>query len=168
MAYLFVVDRWPGRIAIRRQLKWESADEIASILNEVCLERGPVEELLMDNATVFRSELLKTALDNWSVQWFFRAEYHPSGNGIAERHHRTIKAMAERGSISPMETVFWYNVSPRAGQAKNFVPERAVFHYRWRHPTVQLELKDHDKETTVEVGEEVWVKPANARCTALW
>ena len=33
---------------------------------------------------------------------------------------------------------------------------------------MQLELKDHDKETTVEVGEEVWVKPANARCTALW
>ena len=33
---------------------------------------------------------------------------------------------------------------------------------------MQPELKDHDKETTVEVGEEVWVKPANARCTALW
>ena len=29
---------------------------------------------------------------------------------------------------------------------------------------MQLELKDHDKETTVEVGEEVWVKPADARC----
>ena len=67
-----------------------------------------------------------------------------------------------------MEAVFWYNKSPRAGQAENSVPQRAVFRYEWRHPTVQLELKDHDKETTVEVGEEVWVKPVNARCTALW
>ena len=163
-----VVDCGPGRIAIWRQLRRESADEIASILNEIFLERGPVEELLMDNATVFRSELLKTALDNWSVQRFFRATYHPSGNGIVERHHRTIKAMAERGNISPMEAVFWYNMSPRAGQADNSVPQRTVFRYEWRHPTVLPELKDHDTETTVKVGEEVWVKPAGARCTALW
>ena len=105
-AYLSVVDCGPGRIAIWRQLKWESADEIASILNEIFLERGPVEELLMDNATVFRSQLLKTALDNWSVRRFFRAAYRPSGNGIVERHHRTIKAMAERGSISPWRQSF--------------------------------------------------------------
>ena len=163
-----VVDCGPGRIAIWRQLKRESADEIASILNEIFLERGPVEELLMDNATVFRSELLKRALDNWSVRWFFRAAYRPSGNGIVERHHRTIKAMAERGSISPMEAVFWYNVSPRAGQDENSAPQRAVFRYEWRHPAVQPKLKDHDKEATVEVGEEVWVKPTDGRCTALW
>ena len=119
-----VVDCRPGRIAIWRQLKRESADEIASILNEIFLERGPVEELLMDNATVFRSELLKRALDNWSVRRFFRAVCRPSGNGIVERHHRTIKTMAERGSISPMEAVFWYNMSPRAGQDENSVLQR--------------------------------------------
>ena len=33
---------------------------------------------------------------------------------------------------------------------------------------MQPKLKDHDKEATVEVGEEVWVKPADGRCTALW
>ena len=33
---------------------------------------------------------------------------------------------------------------------------------------MQPELKDHDKEATVEVGGEVWVKPADGRCTALW
>ena len=65
-----------------------------------------MEELLMDNATVFWSELLKRALDNWRVRRFFRAAYHRSSNGIVERHHRTIKTMAERGSISPMEAVF--------------------------------------------------------------
>ena len=165
VAYLSVVDCGSGRIAIWRQLKRELADEIASILNEIFLQRGPVEELMMDNATVFRSELLKRALDNWSVRRFFRAAYRPSGNGIVERHHRTIKTMAERGSISPMEAVFWYNVSPRAGQDENSVPQRTVFRYEWRHPAVQPKLKDHAKEATVEVGEEVWVKPADGRCT---
>ena len=124
-----------------------------------------MEELLMDKATVFRSELLKMALDNWSVRRFFRAAYRPSGNGIVERHHRTIKAMAERGNISPMEAVFWYNMSPRAGQADNSAPQRTVFRYEWRHP----ELKDHDTETSIKVGEEVWVKPPGAEeSTALW
>ena len=51
-------------VVIWRQLKQELADEIALILNEIFLERGPVEELLMHNATVFLSELLKRALDN--------------------------------------------------------------------------------------------------------
>ena len=157
-----MVDCWPGRIAIWRQLKRDSADEVASILNEIFLERGPVEELLMDNAKVFRSERLKTALDKLSVRRFFRAAYRPSGNGIVERHHRAIKAMAKRGSISPMEAVFWCNMLPRTGQAENSVSQRAVFRYEWRHPTVQPKLKDHDTETIVEVGEEVWVKPANA------
>ena len=67
-----------------------------------------------------------------------------------------------------MEADFWYNVSPRAGQDENSVPQRAVFRYEWRHPAVQPKLKDHDKEATVEVGEEVWVKPADGRCTAHW
>ena len=51
-----------------------------------------------------------------------------------------------------MGVVFWYNVSPRAGQDENSVPQRAVFRYEWRYPAVQPELKDHDKEATVEVG----------------
>ena len=37
---------------------------------------------------------------------YFRAAYHPGGNDIVERNHRTIKAIAERGYISPMEAVF--------------------------------------------------------------
>ena len=35
-----------------------------------------------------------------------------------ERHHRTIKVMAERGQVIPMEAVFWYNVSPRSARTK--------------------------------------------------
>ena len=70
----------------------------------------------MDNSTVFRSLAMTAFMERWKVRSFFRAAYRPSGNGIVERHHRTIKAMAERGSISPLEATFWYNMSPRSGQ----------------------------------------------------
>ena len=45
-----------------------------------------------------------------------------------------IKAMAERGQVTPMEAVFWYNVSPRSGQDEKSIPHGAVFRYEWRHP----------------------------------
>ena len=88
----------------------------------------------MDNSTVFRSGTLKSMFDKWKVKHFFRAAYRPGGNGIVERHHRTIKAIAERGRISPAEAVFWYNVSPRAGQSEGSVPHKSVFKYEWSDP----------------------------------
>ena len=121
VAYLSIVNCGPGQFAIWKELGWESADCIASVLNDIFLERGPVEELLMDNATVFRSELLERFLDKWKVRRFFRAAHQPSGNGIVERHRRTIKVMAERGDISSLVAVFWYNMSPRFGQNANSV-----------------------------------------------
>ena len=69
----------------------------------------------MDNGAAFRSQALKDVVDKWNVKRYFRDAYRPSGNGIVERHHRTIKARAERGQVTPMEAVFWYNVSPRSG-----------------------------------------------------
>ncbi|XP_029657149.1 uncharacterized protein LOC115231222, partial [Octopus sinensis] len=94
--YLSMVDCGPGRLAIWRELRMGITDEIAQILNGIFLERGPVEELLMDNGAAFRSEVLRVMLDRWNVCRLFRAAYRPSGNGIVERHHRTVKVIAER------------------------------------------------------------------------
>lgn len=41
--------------------------------------------------------------------------------------------MTEKSNISPMEAVFWYNISPKAGQKKS-VPQRAVFKNGWWYP----------------------------------
>ncbi|GAB1600614.1 uncharacterized protein LOC115212112 [Argonauta hians] len=114
--YLTMVDCGPGRFAIWREVKSEATWAIGDIVEQIFLERGPVSELLMDNGSAFRSEAFKRVCDKWGVRQFFRAAYRPSGNGIVERHHRTIKAAAERSNISPMEAVFWYNMSPKTGQ----------------------------------------------------
>ena len=68
----------------------------------------------MDNGTAFRSQELKDTLDKWNVRHYFRVACRPSGNGTVERHHHTIKTLAERGQVKPEEAVFWY-MSPRTG-----------------------------------------------------
>ena len=165
--YLSMVDCGPGRFAVWREIKSETAWEIGKIVEEVFLERGPVAELLMDNGPAFRSEVFKEVCDKWGVRQFFRAAYRPSGNGIVERHHRTIKAAAERSHITPMEAVFWYNMSPKSGQNETTVPHRAIFSYKWRHPCNKIAGVEGE-EATIKVGEEVWVKPPNVKCTTLW
>lgn len=167
--YLSMVDCGPGRVAIWRKLRAENAEEIAGALNEVFLERGPVDEVLIDNSTAFRSQVLKNVLDKWNISRYFRAAYRPSGNGIVERHHRTIKAMAERAQVTPMEAVFWYNMSPKSGQDETTVPQRAVFKYEWRHPSmVPKSVGGEEGGASVQIGDEVWVKPPNAKCTSQW
>ena len=75
-------------------------------VNEIFLERGPVDEVLMDNGAAFRLQALKDMLDKWNVRRYFRAAYRPSGDGIVERHHQTIKTVAERGQVTLTEVVF--------------------------------------------------------------
>lgn len=53
--YLTIVDCGPGRFAIWREIRAETADIIAKELGEIFSERGPVEEVLMDNGAAFRT-----------------------------------------------------------------------------------------------------------------
>ncbi|CAE1259502.1 unnamed protein product [Acanthosepion pharaonis] len=122
----------------------------------------------MDNGAAFRSEVFRSMLDKWKTRQYYRAAYSPSGNGIVERNHRTIKVIAERGGISPAEAVFWYNMSPKSGQREDTVPHRAVYTYQWRHPRVGSCLTRSDGPESIRIGEEVWVKPTGARCTTKW
>ena len=98
------------------------------------MERGPVNEILMDNSTAFLSAALKEVLDKWGIKRLFRASYRPSGHGIVERLHRTIKATTERSRSLPQKAVFWHNMSPKTGQEGETVPHLAVFKYEWWHP----------------------------------
>ena len=127
--YLSMVDCGPGRFVVWRELKGETATEICHELDKLFYDRGPVDELLMDNALVFRSQELLQLMEKWGVRPFYRAAYRAGGNGIVEQSHRTIKTMAERSGKSPIEAVFWYNVAPRYGQQPASVPQKSVATY---------------------------------------
>ena len=165
--YLSIIDCGPGRFAVWRRIKFETAECIKQELEQLMLERGPVSEVLMDNAAAFRSNCLQLFFQQWNIQPFFRAAYKPSGNGIVERHHRTIKAMSEKANICPELAVFWYNFSPRCLQKKDSLPYSSVYSYSWRHPGKAPNFA-REQSNEVSVGEEVWVKPPNAKRTTHW
>ncbi|XP_035828301.1 uncharacterized protein LOC101862068 [Aplysia californica] len=164
--YLSIVDCGPGRFAIWKKLRRETAGFVTEVVEELMLERGPVREILMDNGTVFRSDCFWQMLQKWNIKPLFRAAYRPTGNGIVERHHRTVKSIAERGNIPPQEAVFWYNSTPRAGLDPASVPQRAVYRYDWRNHIVVNE--EEDGPGRFEVGDDVWVKPPQSKCTTKW
>ena len=71
--YLSMVDCGPGRFAIWKRIRGETARVISTVLEEVFLERGPVTDVLMDNGRAFRSGTLKEKLDKWGVRCFFQS-----------------------------------------------------------------------------------------------
>ena len=78
--------------------------------------------------------------------------------------------MAERSGKSPIEAVFRYNVAPRYGQQPASVPQKSVATYEWRLPVMSAPPAEEGDcgDGRVQIGEEVWVRPGGARCTARW
>ena len=70
---LSIVDCGPGRFAIWKRIKGETAEVISTVWEEVFLEREPVTEVFMDNGRAFRSATPKEMLDKWGVGCFFQS-----------------------------------------------------------------------------------------------
>ena len=47
------------------------------------------------------------------------------------------------------------------------MPHRLIFKYGWRHPLI-APVTEKNESASVRIGDEVWVKPPNARCTTKW
>ena len=168
--YLSVVDCGPSRFTIWRELSDESSMSIVPQFRQIFRERGPPEELLLDNGSAFRSSALSKLLDSWCVKATFRCAYRPSGNSIVERNHRTIKRMAARTNGDPLDMVFYYNSTPKVGTREETVPSAGLHRYEWRMPGISAtrSLRDSELDRRFACGEEVYVKPPAARCTSLW
>ena len=170
--YLTLVDCGPSRYAIWRRLRRAGALEIVSELENVFLERGAPAEILTDNATEFRGRVMLAFAARWDVSIRFRAAYEPGGNGIVERHHRTIKVMVARQSCSVAEAVHRYNVTPKDGSDPATAPINGVLRHPGRdvdvtprrttdEPGDALPLK---KPGVYQVGDRVWVRRRGDRC----
>lgn len=169
--YLSLVDCGPGRFAIWRKMRGETATEICDELENIFYERGALSEVLMDNAPNFKSAEMASLLKEWNVRPVFRAAWRATGNGIVERHHRTVKSMAEKMAASPIEAVYWYNISPKDGQKEESVPHVSVYKYAWRmkgYPSNAEAGSQDNIQCEVQVGDDVWVKPGHAKCTTKW
>jgi hypothetical protein len=167
--YLTMVDCGPSRLAIWKAIATEGEDEICKEIAEVFRERGPPEELLMDNFTTNRSRQLQALCTKWDVKLTYRCAHRPSGNGIVERNHRTIKRMAARAGGDVLDMVYWYNAAPKEGANESSLPCSGIFAYRWRYPGKGQEATAQQPLMKLfRIGEQVFVKPGNAKCTTVW
>ena len=111
-SYLSLINCRPSRFALWSQLPHlQGSIAVIRQLQSIFCEKGAPEEILTDNDTAFRSEETRKFFESWGARLKFRAAYCPSGNGIIERNHRTVKRVAKRSNISISRVIYWYNVS---------------------------------------------------------
>lgn len=178
-SYLTVVDCGPSRYGIWRLLRRSDAAEVVGQLEDIFLERGAPAELLLDNATEFRSRRFASFAARWGVRLRFRAVHEAGGNGVVERHHRTIKVMAARQGCTIGEALHRYNNTPRDGERPASAPAAGQFQRAGRdlpatatgqadaRPPPTLKGEDRDPLMPFRVGDAVWMRRRGqpTRCT---
>ena len=173
--YLTLVDCGPSRYAIWREIRHSDASQITRELETIFLERGAPAEILTDNATEFRGRVMMAFAARWDIKMKFRAAHEPGGNGIIERHHRTIKVMATRQACSVPEAVHRYNATPKDGHNVASAPMHGMFRQTGRDLKVHSEGSGtSEPPQTAErrqgvfyVGDAVWTRKRGDRCTAV-
>ena len=135
-------------------------------LESIFYERGPPEEILTDNDTAFCSMEFRRFIDEWGVRLRHRCAYVLSGNSIAERCHRSVKRIAARKACTIAEAVYRYNATPKDAVTAASALANAIHRYWVCIKGIDARLPDwRGTKGPYELGDIVWVKPPNSRCT---
>lgn len=164
-SYLSLIDCGPSRFTIWRLLQLQTSDCVIKHLEAVFFERGAPQELLTDNDTAFRSKLFSQFALRWNVRVHYRGAYAPSGNGIVERCHRTVKVIAARKGCSIAEAVYLYNITPSDDCTQSSAPGNVIYNYAMRvRGEAEIERNVRVQHNPYQMGDNVWVKPPRGRC----
>ncbi|KFD68668.1 hypothetical protein M514_03680 [Trichuris suis] len=128
-AYLTLTDSGPSHLTVWRPLKHRSSAAVVDQLEAVFYEHGAPEEILADNDTAFRSRLVTQLAAKWDVHLRYRCAYIPSGNGIVEKCHRSVKVIAARKRCPVAEAVHLHNIKPRDGCDPETAPANMLYAY---------------------------------------
>uniref|UniRef100_A0A5S6QCI9 Integrase catalytic domain-containing protein n=1 Tax=Trichuris muris TaxID=70415 RepID=A0A5S6QCI9_TRIMR len=163
--YLTLIDCGPSRYAIWWPLKYHSSTAVSEQLESIFGERGAPEELLTHNDTAFRSKVFDDLVKKWGIRLRFRCAYVPSGNGIIERCHRTVKVIAARKECGISEAVYWYKLRPRDDCSEATAPANAIYRYPVRVCGIDPVTHDvQDVSNSFVEGDLVWVRQPGGRC----
>ena len=171
--YLSVVDCGPSRFSLWRLLRRADSAHVIEELHRIFNERGAPEEILADNDTAFRSRAFAVFAAKWGVRLRFRAVHRPSGNGVVERNHRTVKVIAARKGCSIGDAVHLYNVTPRDGKSSSTAPAGQIYRYPVRDSVRADPPAGGGSETdgapeggsgAYTVGDAVWTRQPGSRC----
>ena len=162
--FLTMIDCGPSRFAVWRELRAQTSEAVIDKLQQVFFDRGAPEEILTDNDTAFKSRTFKEFAADWAVNVRFRAAHVPSGNGIVERCHRTVKTIAARKGCSVLEAVYLYNVTPQDGDTPETAPMNMLSGHAARVRGVDERVAEKATICRYEEGDAVWARPPNSRC----
>lgn len=137
-----------------------TSDEVAWILNEIFLERRPVDELSMDYDTASHPGELEEMHNEGNMNCFFREVYWPSENGIREKHHFMMKDMAEKRHITSFAVVLFYNMLPQLG--------RLIFRYEWWQTYIVSQLSVEGDCFCTGRRWSLGYAPPNLCCSSQW
>ena len=167
MNFLTIIDCGPSRFVTWRSLRRQDAPTVVRQLENVFLEGGLPMEILTDNDTAFTSKNFGEFARNWDVYMRFRCAYSPSGNGIVERSHRTVKTIATRKNCSILEAFYWHNVTPKDDISPCTAPADVLHRYHVRIKCVEDNPlpKPEVIRGKYEKGDVVWVKNPRGKCT---
>ncbi|XP_043231265.1 uncharacterized protein LOC122386281 [Amphibalanus amphitrite] len=166
--YLTLVDCGPSRFTIWRPLRLQTSAAVIDQLESVFCERGAPSEILTDNDPAFRSRQFRAFACHWGIKIRFRCAHVPSGNGMIERCHRTVKVIAARKDCTIREAVFRYNVLPQDDTTADSAPACRLYQYRVRVQGVDQDNVARERKATDPSvfcpGDKVWVRPPDGRC----
>ncbi|KAI0982387.1 hypothetical protein GJ496_006673 [Pomphorhynchus laevis] len=67
-----------------------------------------------------------------------------------------------------IQSVFWYYLAPTPGSEPETSPAERAFGYTWPHPSSRRCVSKDIVKSVYDVGDNVYVKPSNAKCTTRW
>ena len=129
-------------------------------------KQGPPNELLIDNEPAFCSSEFRAFMREWKINLRFRCAYAPTGNGIVERCHHTVKWTAARMRCSIQEAVYWHNVTPKDSELPQTAPANRIHWYKVRVKGFDTPMTSSDpKHSFYQIGDHMWMKVLHSRCT---
>lgn len=89
--YMLTIIDWFSRYAEAVPLKDQTAEVCArAFVEHLILRHGAPDRVLTDQGRNFTSELFKRVCKNLGIKKLQTSAYHPQGNGLVERLHRTL------------------------------------------------------------------------------
>ena len=113
-------------LTVWKQLARQDSATLIRQLEAVFFKRGPLDELLTDNNPAFCSSEFRAFACEWKINLQFRCAYAPTGNGIVERCHRTVKWTAARMRCSIQEAIYCHNVTPKDSESPQTAPANRI------------------------------------------
>ena len=142
---LTIVDRysrWPDAIPMKSITAKECS---RALINQWVARHGIPRDITSDRGRQFISEVWQTMAESLGVQMHHTTAYHPQGNGMVERWHRTLKTALRTRLKGP----HWINELPwvmlglrtTCKEDMNISPAEAIYKHQLNLPA---SVVDHD------------------------